>query len=203
MKNQLLNSAKKAVKNWWVSLVIGILSLIVGFWCLLTPDSTLVALTLLFIIVFLVGGILEISFAISNRKTLTGWGFSLTGGIIDLLFGILLLAFPLPITTMFLIYFVGFWIMFRSIWGIGASVDLQNTGVKGWGWLLAFAIIGVLFSIIFILSPVFGAGFIIAFASIAFISYGIFRIYLAIKLKSLHNHLDKVEELIEKVDNIL
>ncbi|MCD7971237.1 MAG: DUF308 domain-containing protein [Candidatus Azobacteroides sp.] len=57
-------------------------------------------------------------------------GFALAVGITDLLFGILLVALPLELTATFLIYFVGFWIMFRSIWEIGTDIDLKKMGGK-------------------------------------------------------------------------
>ncbi|MDR2039922.1 MAG: DUF308 domain-containing protein [Bacteroidales bacterium] len=188
----LIHSVKQAVKYWWVSLLVGILALILGIWSIATPDVTLVALTYVFIFAFFISGILEIVFAISNREIHSGWGWTLASGIIDLLFGILLLALPLPLITTILIYFVGFWILFRSIWAIGDSVQLQRFGVKGWGWLLAFAILSIIFSFFFLISPMFGGVFIVAFVSVAFISYGIFRIYLSIKLRSLHKDVEKI-----------
>ena len=183
---------KNKVKYWWVSLLIGVLSIVLGIWCLVTPDVTLVALTMIFIATFLVSGIMEISFAVSNRKIISGWGFVLTGGILDLIFGIILIFIPTVLATTVLIFFIGFWIMFRAIWGIGIAIDMQRNHITGWGWLLALAILGVLFSVLFIISPTFGASVMIAFASIAFIFYGIFRIYLAFTYKSLHNRLDKM-----------
>ncbi|MCD7971243.1 MAG: HdeD family acid-resistance protein [Candidatus Azobacteroides sp.] len=199
MKNDLLVNAGRAVKYWWVSVLIGILAIIVGIWCLATPDTTLVALSIVFMVSFLVGGIFEIIFAVSNRDNISGWGFALAGGIIDLLFGILLVALPLGLTATFLIYFVGFWIMFRSIWGIGTAIDFKKAGGNDWGWLVAFAVLGVIFAFAFILSPAFGAGVIIALVSFAFIFYGIFRIYMGIKLKSWHNRIDNVKDRIDNV----
>lgn len=200
MENELVKSAKSAVKNWWISLLIGLLSVGLGIWCLFAPGSTLIALTVLFVINFLVGGVFEIIFAISNRK-MQGWGFTLAGGIIDLLFGIFLFILPPFATTVTLILFVGFWILFRSIWAIGVSVDLQRLGVKGWGWLLALAILGILFAVLFILNPAFGAGYIVAFAAMSFVFYGAFRIYLAFKLKSFRKDVKKVEDFIERIED--
>lgn len=204
MENSFLVSAQKAVKYWWVSLIIGILSLGIGIWCLVSPPTTLAALTILFVIAFIVGGILEIIFAISNRKSLDGWGFTLAAGIIAFAFGIVLWLMPNIATTTFLIYFVGLWIMFRSIWGIGISVELQRIKVKGWGWLLALSILGVLFSFAFIIVPAFGAGVIIALAALAFIFYGAFRVYLAFKFKSWGKNIsDALEEIREFEEELL
>lgn len=187
MENDLMYAARAAVKNWWLSLVIGILSLGLGILFLAKPLDALITLAILFVAGFLVSGLFEIIFAISNKNSLNGWGWTLAGGIIDLLLGILLLCTP-GITPIIMAYFVGFWIMFQSIWGIGMACDLQKLGVKDWGWLLALAIIGIIFSFIFIMSPVFATGFIVAMAVIAFIVYGIFRIYLGFRLKSIKNN---------------
>ena len=187
MENELFESARRAKKYWWVSLLIGILAIGLGIWCLAAPWATIIALSFVFAIGFIASGLFEIIYAVSNRESISGWGWNLASGIIDLLFGIIILALPPDVIALILAYFVGFWIMFRSIWGIGSAADLQRLNIKGWGWLMALAILGVIMAFIFILSPVFAAGFIIALVSISFIAYGIFRIYLSFKLKSLGN----------------
>lgn len=188
--NEFLENVRHTVKNWWVSLVIGILAIILGIWALVTPDVTLVALTYLFIIGFFVSGIFEIFFAVSNKDTMTGWGWNLAGGIIDLVFGIILLLMPPVITAITLVYFVGFWIIFRSVWMIGDSIELKRLGVSGWGWLLALAILAILFALAFLISPLFtGAAVIIGFVAAALIVYGVFRIYLAFQLRSVYKDI--------------
>ena len=193
MRNDLFYSGKQAVKNWWVSLLIGVVAVALGIWCAVTPLTTLVALTIVFAVAFLVSGISEIVFAVSNQKVLKGWGWTLVSGIIDLVFGFILISLPVEAIALVLTYFVGFWIMFQSIWAIGTSVELQRNNVRGWGWLLALAIAGVIMSIIFILSPVFTTGFIIWIISLSIIIYGIFRIYLGFKLRSLHKEMEELE----------
>lgn len=190
MKNHFLESAKYAVKHWWVSILIGVLSIILGIMFIRTPIDALLTLSIVFAISFLATGISEIIFAIANRKTVYNWGWSLAGGIVDVLLGVLLLSAP-DITALLLVYFVGFWILFRSIWGIGIAFELSRFRIPGWGLMLILAVLGVMLSFVFILSPIFGGGFIVAFAATAFIVYGIFRIYLGFKLKSTKNWLDK------------
>ena len=194
MNERFFETVKDNVKYWWGSLISGILALILSFWCLATPDATLVTLAYLFICAFLVNGIMEIIFALSNRKILAGWGWNLASGIIDLLFGLFLVILPLPTITVMFIYFVGFWIMFRSIWTIGQAVELQRTRVKGWGWLLTLAILSVIFSFIFLISPIFSGAFIVLFVSFAFLVYGIFRIYLAFRLRSMYKEIKQMEK---------
>lgn len=182
----LVEEMRGAVRHWWTSLIIGLLAVILGVWCLFTPMATLGALTMLFIVAFFASGLFEIVFAVSNRRRLRGWGWTLTGGVIDLLLGVMLAAMPAPAATAVLIYFVGFWIMLRSLWAIGGASELGTMGVRGWGWLLALAIVSFIFSLVFIFSsPFFGGAFVVAFFSTAMIAYGIFRIWAAMKLKAI------------------
>lgn len=189
MKDELFQSIKQAVKHWWVPVLVGVLALVLGIWSLVTPDVTLVALTYVFVCVFIISGLFEIIFSVANKDILNDWGWTLAGGIIDLLFGIILLLLPPAAVTMILIYFVGFWIMFRGIWIIGESFELKRMGVQGWGWFLALAILTIIFSFVFIVSPLISSIFIVAFISVAFLFYGVSRIYLGVKLRSLHKTL--------------
>ena len=116
--SDLVEQMRGAVRHWWASLVIGLLAVILGVWCFITPMSTLGALTMLFIVAFFASGIFEVVFAVANRH-MHGWGWTLSGGIVDLLLGFMLAASPAPVATAVLIYFVGFWIMLRSLWAIG------------------------------------------------------------------------------------
>lgn len=194
MKNDLFYSVKQAVKHWWVSLLIGLLAIGLGIWCIVSPWATISALAIVFAINFLVSGIFEIIFAFSNKNTLKGWGWTLVSGVIDLLFGFILISMPPAAIALVLSYFIGFWLMFQSIWGIGSAAELQRNGVKGWAWLMALAIVGVLMSFLFIMSPALTSGFIVSLVSISFIAYGTFRIYLGIRLKSLHKDIEELDQ---------
>ncbi len=193
MENNLFYSVKKAVKYWWISPIIGLISIFLGFWCIINPLSTLTIIGALFIASFIVTGIFEIIFAISNRNTLTGWAWTLVSGIIDLIFGFLLLAIPIGTITA-LLFFVGFWVMFQSIWLIGSAIELQRSGIKGWGWTLASGILGLILAFILIANPVFAAGFIIYLFALSLFMYGATRIYHGFKLRSLHKEIENIEE---------
>ena len=198
MKNHFLELVKGRVKNWWISLIIGVIAIALGIWCIAAPSGTLVALSYVFIFAFLISGVAEIFFSISNRKILNGWGWYLASGIIELLLGILLLILPLQLITVMLVYLVGFWILFRSIWIIGEAVELQQMGIKKWGWMLAIGIICLIFSFFFLISPmIFKGTFMVVFASVAFIIYGIFRIVLAFDLRSLYKEVKEIENFLE------
>lgn len=193
MKDDLLDSVKQAVKHWWISPLIGVIAIVLGIWCLSHPGTTLTLLGALFIAGFLVSGIFEIFFAISNRNNYRGWGWTLAGGIIDILFAFLLLAMPIG-TIAVLLFMVGFWIMFQSIWAIGSAIDLQRHGVRGWGWILTFGILGVILSFILISNPAFAAGFIVYILAITLFCYGILRIIYGLRLRTIHKDLENMNK---------
>lgn len=188
MENELIKTVRRAVKNWWVSLLIGIISIAFGIWCFVTPLETFLALTMLFVAGFLIAGIFEIAFAITNRENLQGWGWNLTIGIIDVVFAIILMA-NMSIAPAVLSYFIIFWLMFQSFWGIGAAIDLSKYRNSSWGWLLAIAILGLILSIILLFQPIISGLMASYLLASMFVVYGIFRILLSVKLKSLDKYI--------------
>lgn len=193
MKNELFQATKQVVKHWWISLLIGVLSILLAMWCLTAPTTTLAILGALFIAGFLIAGISEIVFALSNRHRLHGWGWTLASGIIDILFALLLITTPIG-TIATLIFFVGFWAMFQSIWGIGSAIELHKNRINGWGWVLFLAILGLIFSFILITNPIFAAEFIIYVLSFTLLFYGLLRIYYGFRLRSVGKKIHRIEE---------
>ena len=189
---EIIDSMKRKVKNWWISLIVGILVIALGVWCLVSPGESLVGMAYVFVVVFLLGGVMDIILAVSNRKYAYGWGWTLAAGIMETILGVLLLALPTPTITLMLIYLVGFWILFRSIWGIGESCQLQILGIKGWGWLLALSILCVIMSFLFLISPLFGGIFVVVFVGMTVILYGVFRIIVAFKLRQINKSIKEL-----------
>ncbi len=190
---ELFIKLKRKVKHWWISLLVGILALILAVWALVTPIETLTVMIYVFIIMFFISGISDIGFAMVNRNAMRGWGWGLMNGILEVIFGIILLIIPATLLTTILLYLIGFWVLFRSVWSVGEAIELQIIGIRGWGWLLALGILGIIASIIFIISPVFAGIFVVALISLALMFYGIFRIYLAFGLRRINKLISQNE----------
>ena len=73
----LFDEMEHAVKNWWLSLILGILYIIVALCLLFAPGSSYIALSVIFSISMLISGIIEIIFSISNRRGISSWGWYL------------------------------------------------------------------------------------------------------------------------------
>ena len=120
----ILDELKQEVKNWWLSLILGILYIVVALSLMFSPFSGYAILSILFSISMLFSGLLEIAFAVSNRKTVSSWGWYLAGGIIDMILGFYLVAYP-ALSMEVIPFIIAFWLMFRGFSSIGYSMDLK------------------------------------------------------------------------------
>ena len=189
----------KRVKNWWALLIIGIVSLVVGIWCMFTPISTFLALTMVFVVSFFFFGMMEVIFAISNKDSMRSWGWRFAMGIIDILFGVLLIS-NLGMTAEVLCFFVAFWLMFKAIGGIASSIELQKIPNSDWGWMLALSILLLLGSFFLISNPVAAAAFVVYIVSFSFVVYGVLAIYLSFKMKNIKNDYIEIKNKLKSDD---
>ena len=166
----VFNEIQHSVKNWWASLLLGIVYIIVALWLMFAPLSSYVALSIVFSISMLISGILEILFAVSNRKGVPSWGWYIVGGIIDVILGIYLIAYP----------------MVRGFSSTGYSIDLKRYGTRDWGWYMAFGILAIICSLLILWQPAIGALYAVYMISFTFLIIGLFRVMLSFELKNLH-----------------
>ena len=188
-----LKTIRTAVKQWYLPLIVGILLVILGFYVLATPVTSYLALSFVFSISFLFSGVMEIIFSLNNKNEIEGWGWYLAGGILNTLFGLLLLSNP-AISLATLPFVIGFFVMFKSVQYLSVALDLKQYGVKNWGWILLFSILGMLFSFILLWNPVFAGFTIVIWTGMAIISAGLASCILAFQLKKLKNISERTPE---------
>ena len=120
----LLGGAAEAVGAFWcrcwsgffLELLSGVLSIVVGLLFLRAPVGALAALTLLVACFLMAGGIFKIVAALAYR--FAAWGWSLAGGIIDVILGVLIWqGWPAS-----------------SLWVIGLFVGI-NLICRGFNWI--------------------------------------------------------------------
>ena len=125
----IFDELKQEVKNWWVSLILGILYVAVALGLMFFPFNGYAALSILFSISMLVSGLLEIAFAISNRQRVSSWGWYLAGGVIDMILGLYLVTYPV-LSMEVIPFIIAFWLMFRGFSSVGYAMDLKRYGTK-------------------------------------------------------------------------
>jgi len=206
----VIQELKSTINNWWIYLILGILFILGSFYVYTVPAESYLTLSIFFAAFILIDGIGSIALALSNSKTLEGWGWQLATGIISTLVGIGLLMHPSLSMTILPLY-VGFWIVMKGSLIIGTSFDLKSHKIPNWGWVLFMGIVNTLLGMTMILNPIFGASMIIIFTSISLLMIGITMIMVSLRLRKIKkkvSHIketakDKLEDLKQSIENYI
>ena len=188
MRSYFLKSLENKMEYWWISLISGLIAIALGAICMIVPKITLITLSYLFIGSIILSGLVKIIFALSYKHEINDWAFTLVIGVVEIVFGIILIILPHNVIITFLVYLIGFIMLFRAIKAIIESVRLHQLKIEKTGWLITIATIALLFSLFFLLSPSLLKGaFVIILTAILFLVYGIAEISLAFSMRSIHN----------------
>lgn len=113
----------RAWSGFFLHLLSGVLSIVIGGMFLRNPLTALGALTLLVAAFLMVGGIFKIVAAVSYR--FAAWGWALAGGIIDVVLGVMIWE-DWPESALWVIgLFVGINMVFRGFTWIALGLSLR------------------------------------------------------------------------------
>lgn len=155
---------------WWTILFAGIVTLAFGTIVITWPLMTLGFLVIFFgalAIVFGAIGIIRSFFLIKKDKN---WWILLLEGILGIIVGIMVFAWPIK-TSIFLVYFIGAWLIITGITAIAQGGTAKNSGS------IVTGILGLMLGIFILFRPPFYAtatlllfiGFFAIFRGIALI----------------------------------
>jgi uncharacterized membrane protein HdeD (DUF308 family) len=85
---------RRTDSTWWLPLLLGIVSVAAGIGAIVYPGLTTLALVLVMGANAIVTGALDIAIAIRLRRVLRGGWLMALSGIVSILFGVLVFAFP-------------------------------------------------------------------------------------------------------------
>lgn len=190
--NSTLSEIRRNIKNWWILIVVGILFIGIGILVFAKPLASYVTLSVFFALGMLISGISQLWFAFANRKQIQGWGWQLTLGIMETVFGIVLI-FKINITMSVLPFYVGFWLLFKSFALTAFSLEMKSLKILNWGYYLAFGILLGLLAWFIITNPLFGGLTIVSWTGMALIVAGIVHILLSIRLKKIKDNIPVLE----------
>lgn len=183
-----IEEVKRDIKSWWLFTIIGILLLIAGFYTISNPLTSYLGLSLFFGGLIFINGIMEFSFALSNRKHAHRWGWTLAAGVFDIILGFILLLYP-GLSMSVLPFIIGFYILLLGASLISYAFQLNALQVKRWGWVLAGGILTVLLGLSMIFNPVLGIATIVGWTAFAFIAAGVATIIFSLQLKKIKDHM--------------
>lgn len=203
METPFLNAIKNAIKHWYLPLFVGIFFVVVSAVVFTSPAASLLTLSFLFAMSFMFGGLAEAVFSFVNRKELENWGWSLAFGAVTFIVGTSLVINPV-LSIGILAFYIGFVLLFRSVSAISFAIDLKRYGSKNWAMLLVLGILGIIFSFILILNPVFTGMSIVVLVALSFLFTGLFSIFLSLQLRKLHKSSKQMSaKLKERYDDLM
>lgn len=185
----LLEKSKQAIKYWWLLMLLGIALFVIGIVVFMYPAESYLSLSLVFGLVILASGIFEIVLSTTNKHYITGRGWMLAGGIIEVILG-LILAFNVALSALTLPIFLGFWLLFRAFATIGWGGDMASMKVPGATWTIISGVLLLLLSIWILLQPlVFGTSMVVAWVGVSLLFAGASAFLFSLQLKSMHKHI--------------
>lgn len=201
MKNS--NYSSGIGKLWWLPLLSGIIFIGLGVWCLCAPVPFLNIMAYVFAGVFGAIGIFNLIYGISNFNTNPNWGWSVAGGIVEILFCFFLFFIPESILAYVFVYGIGLYVIFMAIYTFFEYFMVARSNGFMFFWIILFALVAIAFAITFIVGP--GASELVGsvtaplagsvvpavigwlWMGISFLSYGAYRVLLACRLKAYDN----------------
>jgi uncharacterized membrane protein HdeD (DUF308 family) len=111
-------AARQDFERWWAVVLEGVAGVVIGLVTFFWPNITGLALLYLIATWAIVTGIFEIVAAIQLRRVITGEWMMILGGVLSIIFGVLLFVFPTS-GAISLVWVIGF---YAIVFGISEIV---------------------------------------------------------------------------------
>ena len=165
--------------SWWAVGLRGILGILFGLICLLTPGIAIEVFVILFAAYMLVDGVFAIASGIKAARNGERWGLLILEGIVDLAAGLVAVLWP-AITLIALIWIVAVWAIVSGALMLGAAFTLKLD--HGRWWLALGGIASLIFGILLVIEPLIGAVVLTMWIGAYALVFGIFLLILAFQL---------------------
>ena len=169
---------------WWMSLISGLALLIFGIWFFVAPLESFQSLAIVFGFIILIVGLSEVFISLKKRNVVFDYMSYLWGGLLNVVLGVLLISSPETILWVISIV-IGFGLIFKGGEQIKRAIQLKKQNRSNWKAVLVFGIVLVVIAAALLWHPEIIGITIAIWTAIAFIFIGIFRIYLAFRLREL------------------
>lgn len=166
-------------RNWWLLLVLGIVSIIIGIAMIARPAGSTWVLAILLAIYLVVSGIVSLVRAFSHGLTGGYRALLIISGIIGLLLGLLMLRFAPEEKIEILGIFVGVWFLFSGVMQLVTS----SSQPEGKGWSIFSGIVYLLAGVVLLVNP-WAVEVFVWIVGIWLVVLGIFEIISSFQVKS-------------------
>lgn len=178
----------KPTRFWWIPLLTGLVFIGFGIWCLCNPVSSLTIMAYIFAGGVGLVGLINLFYGFANIKNNHGWGWAVACGIIEILCSVWLFFLPSSWLTQGFIFCVGLYIIFVAINAISESFVMYSYSSFWSVWLFLLLLVSIGCACFFLAGPILGGVAVWIYIGISFITYGIARALLALKLKKINDN---------------
>lgn len=185
MENEISEVSKKSLKYWFLPVTLGVIFVLVGVKAFFTPAESFSSLTTIFIVTFLVTGVLDLVFSNNNKNTLVNSDLTMTTGLLDVFVALLLILNP-NISMVSPVIIFAFGLLFRTVMNINWSIKLKDKGLSDWGGLLAVSLLGVILSFLMVCNPIISGLTLEMYIGSGFVAVGAFQVYFSLRLNKLN-----------------
>ena len=163
-------------KYWWLALIGGILSVIIGIVALVYPGPTLLAIGIIFGAYLVIWGLTQLMMGAGDHAAPTGVKVvRIIVGILGALVGVVLLVRP-DQSVLTVAFVLAFWFVFIGILQLSQGFMVA----EGRAWNIVWGIIGVIAGAIILAQPEIGLVTLVFIVGIGFILQGFVEIPLAL-----------------------
>ena len=168
-------------RNWTVVVARGVFGIIIGLIAFLFPGPTLLSLVGLFAAFLIIDGVLAIVAAVRAAGKNERWGFLTFEGIVGILAGIAAMTMP-GLTVLIFVGLLAAWAIVSGALELRAAFNLATD--HGRWWLALGGIISIVFGVVLVAAPMFGALVVTWWVGAYATFFGATLIALAFKLRA-------------------
>ena len=188
MKRHFENLAARAarvIRHWWLLMLAGLLAIAAGICVFVFPVESYVTLSILFGILMLITGAVQLIIASTSGNYLMMRGYIIVGGVLDVILGIVLCVYP-GISLFLLPIMMGFWLMYHSFMIIALGGDMSTFKIPGNGMMILGGVLLLLLSIFVLVDPFsIGVVTVLTVAGAGLILLGVLMCFISVALKDI------------------
>jgi uncharacterized membrane protein HdeD (DUF308 family) len=160
------SDVRAATGGWWLVMLIGLLSLVVGIVILAKPGDSLETLAVIAGVFVLIDGILELAASLMHGTQSRGMVALL--GVLSAIVGVLLIRHPVGGVT-FVTLLIGIWLIAAGVIRFAAAFEVDEHR----GWSMIVGVIELIAGIAIISDPNIGFATLALLVGLAFIVNGV------------------------------
>jgi uncharacterized membrane protein HdeD (DUF308 family) len=188
MKSENSDRVERLISRWWLSLIVGVVLLAVGFVVMVNPVDSYFSFAMWFGFAVLLSGVAGLMQGLSSDNLFVRRSWLILASVADIIIGVVLI-FNMLLSAYIMPILLGAWLLYRGAAMLMQGFDLVSHKIGGGGWVIFYSTIVIAISIAVLWLPeTLGVEAVVLFVAIAFIAYGISMMSFGFRLWDIHRH---------------